>query len=184
MPQVSSRYLELTKQKLELTRLPRENETLNEQEQWALGTPKSVLEPVLDHWLESYDWRAEEDGFNSTLPQFRTLIFLSPGKDGGEKKPIRTHFVHRRSQRANAIPLLFCHSWPGSFIEVQRVVEALADPQDGELAFHVVCPSIPGFGFSDASEDPEFGVHGAAEVFGGLMKRLGYETWVACGSGW
>jgi pimeloyl-ACP methyl ester carboxylesterase len=175
----------LTKQKLELTRLPRETETASKKEQWVLGTPKSALEPLLDHWLESYDWRAEEDVFNSTLPQFRTLIPLPPGRYGGDQKPIRTHFVHKRSTHTNAVPLLFCHSWPGSFVEVQRVIDALADSQDeGELAFHVVCPSIPGFGFSDASEDPDFGVHGAAEVFAGLMKRLGYETWVMCGSGW
>jgi pimeloyl-ACP methyl ester carboxylesterase len=158
---------------------------LSTEEQWMLGAPKSVLEPLLDHWIETYDWRAEEDGFNSTLPQFRTLISLAPGRDGVEKKPIRTHFVHKRSTHIKAVPLLFCHSWPGSFVEVQRVIDALAAPKgDGEMAFHVVCPSIPGFGFSDASEDPEFGVHGAAEVFAGLMERLGYDSWVVCGSGW
>ncbi|KZM28679.1 hypothetical protein ST47_g174 [Ascochyta rabiei] len=182
---VSSRYLALTKQKLELTRLPRENETLGPAEQWALGTPKSVLEPLLDHWLETYDWRAEEDAFNSTLPQFRTRVSLSPGARGGDQKPARTHFVHKRSAHASAVPLLYCHSWPGSFVEVQRIIDQLASPEgEGELAFHVVCPSIPGFGFSDASEDPQFGVHGAAEVFAGLMRRLGYERWVVCGSGW
>lgn len=183
--QVSSRYLDLTKQKLELTRLPKENRTLAPNEQWVLGTPKSVLEPLLDRWLETYDWRAEEDKFNAALPQFRTLISFAPGANGEEKKPLRTHFVHKRSQRVGAVPLLFCHSWPGSFVEVQRVIDELAEPQwEGELAFHVVCPSIPGFGFSDASEEPEFGVHGAAEVFAGLMGRLGYDRWVVCGSGW
>lgn len=178
---VSSRYLDLTKQKLELTRLPKENETLTTGQQWALGTPKSVLEPLLDHWLETYDWRTQEDVFNTTLPQFRTLItLLNP-----DTKPIRTHFVHARSHQSYAIPLLYCHSWPGSFIEVQRIVSQLTHPPDeGAMAFHVICPSIPGFGFSDASEDASFGVHGAAGVFAGLMQRLGYEKYVVCGEGW
>lgn len=193
--QVSSRYLDLTRQKLLLARLPRENGLLDTSQQWTLGTPKSVLEPLLDLWLEGYDWRAEEDKFNAALPQFRTLISFDAktgndeGERGGlvevERKPVRTHFVHRRSEREGAVALLYCHSWPGSFVEVMRVVEELASPtRDGEMGFHVVCPSIPGFGFSDASEEPEFGVHGAAEVFAGLMRRLGYEKWVVCGSGW
>lgn len=191
---VSSRYLDLTKQKLELTRLPKENSTLSTSEQWALGTPKSVLEPLLDHWLETYDWRAQESFFNTTLPQFRTLISLPPSHSSSkERKPIRTHFVHARSQHSAAIPLLYIHSWPGSFIEVQRVIDDLVNPSvagaadeegNAELRFHVVCPSIPGFGFSDASEEPDFGVHGAAEVFAGLMRRLGYEKYVVCGGGW
>ena len=135
--------------------------------------------------LEAYDWRAEEDIFNSTLPQFRTLMSLFPYNNGKEKKSIRMHFVHKRSAHANAIPLLYCHSWPGSFVEVQRIInELFISKREGELTFHVVCPSIPGFGFSDASEDPDFGVHGVAEVFTSLMRRLGYERWVVCGSGW
>ncbi|KAF2626283.1 alpha/beta-hydrolase [Macroventuria anomochaeta] len=182
---VSSRYLDLTKQKLGLTRLPKEIETLSQEEQWTLGAPKSVLEPLLDHWLETYDWRGSESAFNTTLPQFRTLIPLPPGRDGNDKKPIRTHFVHARSPHHTAIPLLYCHSWPGSFIEVQRIIDLLTHPkEEGELTFHLVCPSIPGFGFSDASEDPDFGVHGAAEVFAGLMRRLGYEKYAVCGGGW
>lgn len=106
------------------------------------------------------------------------------------REPLRTHFVHARSQYANAVPLLYVHSWPGSFIEVQRVIGGLVGPASGEgdnadgVGFHVVCPSIPGFGFSDASEEGEFGVYGAAEVFAGLMDRLGYKKFVVCGAGW
>lgn len=135
--------------------------------------------------LETYDWRASESHFNTTLPQFRTLVSLSPGQDGADKKPLRTHFVHARSSRPTAMPLLYIHSWPGSFIEVSRIIDDLVNPkEEGQSAFHVICPSIPGFGFSDASEEPEFGVHGAAEVFAGLMRRLGYEEYVVCGGGW
>ncbi|KAF1928294.1 alpha/beta-hydrolase [Didymella exigua CBS 183.55] len=190
---VSSRYLDRTKQKLEITRLPKENAVLTSSEQWALGTPKSALEPLLDHWLEAYDWRKQEEQFNTRLPQFRTLITLPPGSEGQERKPIRTHFVHARSSRVNAVPLLYIHGWPGSFIEIQRIIDGLVNPNstptDGtdakdELAFHVICPSIPGFGFSDASEEADFGASGAAGVFGALMQRLGYDEYVVCSGGW
>lgn len=139
--------------------------------------------------MESYDWRAQEDAFNAALPQFRTLI-ARPGPAGStqssEKDALRTHFVHARSPHANAFPLLYIHSWPGSFIEVARLLPHLTQPSspDSQRAFHVVCPSIPGFGFSDAAADPEFGVASAAEVFAALMQRLGYDEYVVCGAGW
>lgn len=152
--------------------------------------------------LETYDWRAQESTFNTSLPQFRTLISLPPlafpssAPTQQDRKPIRTHFVHARSASPTAIPLLYIHSWPGSFIEIQRLVPHLVAPraiptardaqaQDAHAqGFHVVCPSIPGFGFSDASEEPDFGVAGAAEVFAALMQRLGYEAYVVCAGGW
>ncbi|KAH6639030.1 Alpha/Beta hydrolase protein [Boeremia exigua] len=190
---VSSRYLDLTRQKLELTRLPKENG--REGDAWALGTPKSVLEPLLDYWLETYDWRASEERFNAALPQFRTLPALD---NTNYKEPVRTHFVHARSPDPTAFPLLYIHDWPGSFIEATRLLPLLtspptpAHPTDSTAstapkhppAFHVVVPSIPGFGFSDASPDPSFGAAGAAAVFAGLMRRLGYAEYVVCGSGW
>jgi pimeloyl-ACP methyl ester carboxylesterase len=198
---VSSRYLDLTKQKLSLTRLPKELTSLpTTSSQWALGVPKSVLEPLLDHWLETYDWRAQEDIFNASLPQYRTLITrpAPPGSSAhAEASAIRTHFVHARSAGEGAVPLLYVHSWPGSFIEAGRLIPLLtaaSETAQGERAqqqqqqqqqsFHVVCPSIPGFGFSDAAEDPQFGVEDAAEVFAALMQRLGYEEYVVCGEGW
>lgn len=99
--------------------------------------------------------------------------------------------MHKRSKHTNAIPLLFCHTWPSSFIEVQRIIDALTDPHslpsfgDGaQQAFHIVAPSIPGFGFSDASMSDDFGLAGTAGVFDGLMARLGYDRYVAHGTGW
>ncbi|KAF1954072.1 alpha/beta-hydrolase [Byssothecium circinans] len=193
---VSSHYLGLTRRKLELTRLPRELD-LGEQRRWELGTPKAVLEPLLDFWLETYDWRTQEAHFNTTLPQFRTAIALpsSLSSDGhldtGQSQSLRIHFVHRRSKHTNAIPLLFCHTWPSSFIEVEKIVDALTDPQSlpsfgggAQQAFHVVAPSIPGFAFSDASPMEGLGLKETAEAFDGVMKRLGYEHYVAQGTGW
>lgn len=87
--------------------------------------------------------------------------------------------------------MLLAHTWPSSFIEVQRIINALTEPQSvpghggaAPQAFHVVAPSIPGFGFSDASMEDDFGLDGTAEVFQKLMARLGYEEFVAHGTGW
>ncbi|KAL1302928.1 hypothetical protein AAFC00_003250 [Neodothiora populina] len=101
------------------------------------------------------------------------------------------HFVHRRSNSATAIPLLFIHSFGATFIEVARMIESLCDPvttptpgRTSEQAFHVVSPSIPGFGFSDAAGDANFGIEGAADVLDALMQKLGYSRYMVHGSNW
>lgn len=134
---VSQRYLELTKQKLELTRLPREPQGYGRQSN-EFGASKAELEPLIDHWMEHYDWRTQETFYNDTLPQFRAAI-----------NGTRMHFVHRRSQSPNAIPLLFVHGFPESFTTIAPMIEALCDPimtppRGGEIvqAFHVVAPSM------------------------------------------
>lgn len=187
---VSSKYLELTKKKLQLTRLPRELD-LPDKRRWEQGTPKEVLEPLVDYWIENYDWRTQEAHFNRSLPQFRTTIEIPSASPTTPAQALRIHFVHKRSKHENAIPLLFCHSWPSSFIEVHRIIDALTDPHSlpsfgagAQQAFHVVAPSIPGFGFSDASSTEEFGLKETADVFHDVMKRLGYERYVAHGTGW
>ncbi|KAF1935396.1 alpha/beta-hydrolase, partial [Clathrospora elynae] len=147
--------------------------------------------------LDGYNWRAAESRFNSTLPQYRTTITVPSSSTSPES--LRIHFVHKCSKNLTATPLLLCHTWPSSFIEVQRVIDALTDPHSlpghgygqrngnkngAQQAFHIIAPSIPGFGFSDASQSPDFGIGGTAEVFAGLMARLGYKRWVAHGTGW
>ena len=94
---------------------------------------------------------------------------------------MRIHFVHKRSKHPNAIPLLFCHTWPSSFLEAEKVIDALTDPDEvtgygagAPMAFHVVVPSIPGFGFSDAAGSEDFGVEETAKAFDTVMGRLGY----------
>ena len=151
---------------------------------------ESLFPNILTHTcrLETYDWRAAESRFNSLLPQFRTTI-RTTSPTGTQS--LRVHFVHKRSTRPGAIPLLLAHTWPSSFIEVQRIINALTEPpyvpdMGGAVpqAFHVVAPSIPGFGFSDASMQEGFGLEGTAEVFWELMGRLGYSEFVAHGTGW
>lgn len=137
------------------------------------------------------------------LPQFRTLITLPPDPDPGvgadstySDKPLRVHFVHARSPHASAFPLLYIHDWPGSFVEISRAITLLTHPSHSPSsspscsptaatqAFHVLAPSIPGFGFSDAAPSLLFGIRETARVFAALMERLGYDEYVVVGAGW
>lgn len=176
---VSQRYLDLTKQKLELTRLPRDARGAQPQT-YDFGVSKTDLEPLIDHWLEQYDWRTQETFFNDTLPQFRASV-----------NGTRVHFVHRRSRSPNAVPLLFIHGFPDSFISVAPMIEALCDPistpprgHENVHAFHVVAPSIPGFGFSDPTAEEGNAMPTTAATFDALMKMLGYNQYIAHGCGW
>ena len=103
---------------------------------------------------------------------------------------LKIHFVHKPSSKTNAVPLLFCHGWPSSFTEILPLLNELTEPtevnasEDAKTAFHVVAASIPGFGFSDASTDDEFGACATADVYDTLMKRLGYTRYFVHGDGW
>ena len=132
--------------------------------------------------LGQYDWRQRERLFNDRLPQYRTVVSAS-----SPHPPLRLHFVHKRSAStsANVIPLLYCHSWPGGIIEVVQIIDLLTTAStDGETSFHVVIPSIPGCGFSEADHRDRSGTKGVAEIFDRLMQRLGYRHYVAHGTGW
>lgn len=131
--------------------------------------------------LENYDWRAEEALINASLPQYRTTI--SPP---APHSALRIHFVHKRSPHSHAIPLLFCHGWPGSVLEVSKIIEPLTNPPDAKKIqpFHVVAPSIPGLGFSDASPLEGMGLKATTGTFDTLMQRLGYVHYVAHGGDW
>ncbi|KAF7189863.1 putative epoxide hydrolase [Pseudocercospora fuligena] len=177
---VSQRLLDLTRQKLDITRLPRDPETRQHQQRSQFGLAKAELEPLVDHWTDDYSWRAQEAYFNDTLPQFRVVIHGA-----------RLHFVHRQSHVADAIPLLFVHGWPESFIAVSNMIDALCNPvstpprgDDNVPAFHVVVPSIPGFGFSDQVSEEGNNISTTAELFDNLMKSLGYSRYITTGSGW
>ena len=121
----------------ERTRWP-EAETV---EDWSQGVPLAYLRELCGYWADEYDWRATEARLNA-LPQFRTEI------DG-----LGIHFVHVRSPHPQALPLVLTHGWPGSIVEFLKVIGPLTDPTahggDAADAFHVVCPSLPGYGFSD-----------------------------------
>jgi pimeloyl-ACP methyl ester carboxylesterase len=154
--------------RIDLTRWP-EKEAVDD---WSQGTPLAALQDLVGYWRRGYDWRACEARLNA-LGQFMTEI------DG-----LDIHFLHVRSPHADALPLVITHGWPGSVIEFMGVIEALANPEDGGQAFHVVAPSLPGFGFSGKPKHTGWGVEKIGRAWGELMARLGYDRWVAQGGDW
>lgn len=139
---------------------------------WSRGVPTSYARTLAETWATSYDWRAQEARLNS-FPQFTATI------DGQ-----LLHFVHVRSNVAGATPLLLAHGYPSSFVEFTRMIESLVDPEAHggrpEDAFHIVIPSLPGFGFS-APPIPGWGVQKAANAFDQIMQALGYERYGVSG---
>jgi pimeloyl-ACP methyl ester carboxylesterase len=143
---------------------------------WDYGLPLGYARELAEYWATSYDWRAHEAKLNS-IPQFMTTV------DGTD-----LHFLHVRSPREDANPLLLTHGWPGSILEFVDLIGPLTDP-DGHgaptaPAFHLVIPSIPGFGFSGPTRDRGWGVARIAGAFAELMSRLGYERYGAHGGDW
>ena len=141
------------------------------------GPSLATMQSLVQHWRTAYDWRRAEvvlDGFG----QYRTEI------DG-----LGIHFLHTRSPEPDALPLLLCHGWPGSVLEFRDVIGPLTDPvaHGGSAAdaFHVVVPSMPGFGFSDKPTEPGWDIARIARAWTELMTRLDYsERWVAQGGDW
>ena len=143
---------------------------------WEMGTDRAYLEGLLEYWRDGFDWRAQERALNE-LDHFATSI------DG-----LDVHFIHQRSPNPEAQPLLLVHGWPGSFVEFVGLVGSLTDPAahggDAADAFHVVIPSLPGFGFSGKPAEPGFGPEKMADVLAALMGRLGYERYGVQGGDW
>jgi pimeloyl-ACP methyl ester carboxylesterase len=139
---------------------------------WTQGVPLDYARELCVYWADGYDWRATEARLNR-LPQFRTEI------DG-----LAVHFVHVRSRHPDATPLVLTHGWPGSFVEFEKVVRPLTDPSDPADAFHVVIPSLPGYGFSAKPTAPGWGVERIARAWAELMGRLGYDRFGAQGHDW
>ena len=158
--------------RLRNTRWP-EPETV---EDWSQGIPLSYVQEVARYWADDYDWRAREAALNR-FDQYRTEI------DG-----LDIHFVHVRSPHPDALPLIVTHGWPGSIVEFHKVIEPLADPTahggDAADAFHVICPSLPGYGFSGKPSGAGWGIERIAAAWDQLALRLGYERYGAQGGDW
>jgi pimeloyl-ACP methyl ester carboxylesterase len=169
---IDAAQLDDLKRRLRATRWP-DKETPND---WSQGIPLAYVKDLCGYWESKYDWRAREALLNR-FPQFRTTI------DG-----VGIHFIHVRSPHANALPLIMTHGWPGSIVEFQKVIEPLTNPtQHGgkaEDAFHVVCPSLPGYGFSDKPTTTGWNVEKIGRAWSVLMPRLGYKNYVAQGGDW
>jgi pimeloyl-ACP methyl ester carboxylesterase len=140
---------------------------------WEAGVPLGYLKDLADYWRIGYDWRAHEARLNE-FPQFTTVI------DGQT-----VHFLHVRSPEPVALPLIITHGWPGSIVEFMKIIGPLTDPvrygADPVDAFHVVAPSLPGFGFSTPLAGPGWDTSRVARAWAELMKRLGYHRYGAQG---
>jgi epoxide hydrolase len=143
---------------------------------WEYGIPLDYVRDLAEYWRTGYDWRRHERRLNG-FPQFTTVI------DGQ-----RVHFLHVRSPEPGATPLIMTHGWPGSVVEFVEVISPLTDPRahggDPGDAFHLVVPSIPGYGFSGPTHEPGWNVHRIALAFDELMTRLGYDRYGAQGGDW
>ncbi|GLB08826.1 hypothetical protein AtubIFM57258_004735 [Aspergillus tubingensis] len=172
--QISDTLLEEVKAKLKIARL---DERMGEVEWNDLEIGHAEFKQLLEFWREEYDWRKFES-FLNTFHHFKTPIQI-PGFEA-----LEIHFLHHPSSRADAIPLLFVHGWPGSFLESLKILPLLTDPPEGRQAFHVVAPSLPGYGFSDFSRQSGFGLEQYADCFARLMATLDYDKFVCQGGDW
>ncbi|KAL0575910.1 hypothetical protein V5O48_006056 [Marasmius crinis-equi] len=168
IPEESLNFL---RQKLESTRLPDEIEDAG----WDYGVPLGDIKRLVAHWKDGYDWRKHEKALNDELPQYTRDIEV----DGFGV--LNVHYVHKQSEAKNAIPLLFVHGWPGSFLEVRKILPLLVS---GSPSFHVVAVGQPGYGFSEAPKKKGFTVPQYAELGHKLMLSLGYNEYVSQGGDW
>jgi len=154
------------------TRWPKK-ETVDDGSQ---GVPLEKMRALCDYWASAYDWRRCESRLNE-LGQFHTTI------DG-----LQIHFLHVRSREPDAIPLIMTHGWPGSVLEFLKVVGPLTDPashgRNPRDAFHLVLPSLPGYGFSEKPTEAGWDAQRTAAAWAELMRRLCYERWFAQGGDW
>ncbi len=169
---VAEKELDDLRRRLQATRWP-ERETPDD---WSQGIPLDYMREVCAYWATDYDWRRCEAALNAR-PQFITEI------DG-----LDIQFMHIRSPHAEARPLVMTHGWPGSVLEFMKVVGPLTDPERhggrAEDAFHLVCPTLPGFGYSGKPTAPGWNLDRIARAWTELMKRLGYDHYLAQGGDW
>ena len=170
--EISDAALEDLRRRLAATRWP-DPEPVPD---WTQGTPLAYVQDVCAYWAAEYDWRATERRLNA-LSQFVTPI------DG-----VDIHFVHIRSRHDDAMPLVMTHGWPGSIVEFLKVMAPLTDPtaHGGRAAdaFHLVCPTLPGYGFSGKPTATGWGAEKIARAWSELMQRLGYSRFAAQGGDW
>lgn len=169
---ISAQQITDLKARLALTRWP-DKETPDD---WSQGIPLAYMQEIHDYWLNHYDWPARQALLNA-WPGFLTEL------DG-----LDIHFLHIRSPHDQARPLLITHGWPGSIVEFQKVIGPLTNPTQyggsAADAFHLVCPTLPGFGFSGKPTAPGWDIAKIATAWNSLMVRLGYNRYLAQGGDW
>ncbi|MFT4862158.1 MAG: pimeloyl-ACP methyl ester carboxylesterase [Pseudohongiellaceae bacterium] len=160
------------KRRLSQTRLPDQLPDTS----WEYGTDRGYLEELLDYWQNEFDWKDQQEKLNQ-LDQYTMQV-----------DDLKMHFIHQRSSNPAAIPLLLLHGWPGSISEFNHIVRPLTEPEQyaGEQAdaFHIIAPSLPGFGFSGIPQRRDFNPEQMAHVVAKLMAQLGYERYGLAGGDW
>jgi pimeloyl-ACP methyl ester carboxylesterase len=145
---------------------------------WFDGPPPSEINAIAEYWSDEYDWFKIQDGINKNFSHFYTSV-PSPGGNYKSNEPLDLHFIHQRSKREDAIPILFLHGWPSTSLEWEKIILPLANPgNESKPAFNVVAPDLPGYGFSPAAKAPGLGKSELATVFSSLMAQLGYDHYV------
>src|SRR3954451_9329320 len=148
---------------------------------WDYGTELRYLQDLVAYWADQFDWRAQEAALNAS-PQYRAELAATG------LGPIGVHFVHQPGVGPDPLPLVLTHGWPSTFYEWHKVVGPLADPGshggDPADAFHVVVPSMPGYGFSNIPRVPGMTPRVIAQLWVSLMTELGYERFAAAGCDW
>lgn len=138
------------------------------------GFNSNYLKQVVEYWRTKFDWKREEAKLNS-VPHFKTQI-----------EGLDIHFVRAKPSKPakKVVPILVIHGWPGSFVEYMKSIPLLTEPDTNGMAFEVIAPSIPGYGYSEAPHQKGFNIISAARVFVKLMKRLGHDKFVVHGGDW
>ena len=158
--------------RLDNTRLPDQINNTS----WEYGTDVAYLTELLEYWRNDFDWRHQESLLNQ-FDQYKTEI------DG-----LEMHFIHQRSVNPDAIPLVIVHGWPGSVSEFSKIIGPLTDPAahggSNEDSFHVIAPSLPGFGFSGIPAEPGYSPEKIAHVLAALMEKIGYDRYAIAGGDW
>ncbi|ORY96528.1 Alpha/Beta hydrolase protein [Syncephalastrum racemosum] len=144
---------------------------LEDVKDWSYGAPRWAVEPMAKAWVE-FDWE-------KTRAELNKWHHYHVNVDG-----LRLHCIHETSKDQDAIPIMLLHGWPSSFYEFHKVIDALRDGRDAKQAFHVVVPSLPGYGFSEAPKTSGFGIMRMGDILDKLMKALGYSSYVAQGTDW
>ncbi len=170
--QVDDQAIEDLKQRLLNSRYP---DQLND-DNWSYGTKLEYLQSLVDYWIHEFDWKKQERAIN----RFNQYLINIDG--------LKTHFIHQRSSNQDATPIIITHGWPGSIAEFLDIIEPLTEPQkfggQKEDAFHVVCPSLPGYAYSQAAKKPGMNTREIAKRQIKLMQALGYDSYLAQGGDW
>ncbi|KAL3468336.1 Alpha/Beta hydrolase protein [Aspergillus heterothallicus] len=145
---------------------------------WDMGVPLSEIKRLTAYWRSGFNWREQEAKLNTQFRQFIVPVSVE-GYDG-----LEVHYLHHISETPGAIPLLFIHGWPGSFIEATKIIPLLTSGDGDKPAFSVIAPSLPNFGFSSPVKNRGFGLNQYAEALHNLMTSLGYKDYVIQGGGW